>query len=281
MGISEVFTIALGLLAGYFFFASLFEKQNADNENTSLSPIFILLLTICVASGYILFTDSTSKLAGIVFFLALSILAVSFHEFGHAYTALLGGDKSVIRNGYLSLDPLKYSHPLLSVVMPVLFMLIGGLPLPGGAVYIDESAIRTSLWKIIVSAAGVAANAIMLLVIVLASSRFPDSGTQVFWSVISFFVYIQIAVVLFNLLPIPPLDGFSIVTPMLPRALEETLNQHRATIGFLPLFLFLIPNPIAREIFELARAWTQDLGFEQSLISRGSDFVFGFFRNLR
>jgi hypothetical protein len=113
MGISETFTIALGLLAGYFFFASLFEKQNADNENTSLSPIFILLLTTCVASGYILFTDSTSKLAGIIFFLALSILAVSFHEFGHAYTALLGGDKSVIRNGYLSLDPLKYSHPLL------------------------------------------------------------------------------------------------------------------------------------------------------------------------
>ena len=134
MAISESLAIALGLLAGYFIFTALFEKRSGDTENTSISPIFILLLTTCVASGYILFTDSTSGLSGIVFFFTLSIVAIAFHEFGHAYTALLGGDKSVIRNGYLSLNPLKYSHPFLSVVMPVIFMLIGGLPLPGGDV---------------------------------------------------------------------------------------------------------------------------------------------------
>ena len=47
--------------------------------------------------------------------------------------------------GYLTLNPLKYTHPLLSIVLPVLFLLMGGIGLPGGAVWVDRHAIRGKL----------------------------------------------------------------------------------------------------------------------------------------
>src|SRR5207244_12367125 len=48
---------------------------------------------------------------------------------------------------YLSLNPLKYTHPVLSIALPIVFLLIGGIGLPGGAVYLNERAIRTDWWR--------------------------------------------------------------------------------------------------------------------------------------
>ena len=66
---------------------------------------------------------------------------VLWHEFGHALVAYLGGDRMVVAQGYLSLNPLRYTNILLSVVMPIAFLLLGGIGLPGAAVYINHSAI--------------------------------------------------------------------------------------------------------------------------------------------
>ncbi len=73
-------------------------------------------------------------------------MSLCLHEFGHALAAYLGGDTSVRDAGYLTLNPLKYSHPLLSIIMPVLFLMMGGIGLPGGAVYINRHALRSSTW---------------------------------------------------------------------------------------------------------------------------------------
>ncbi len=62
-----------------------------------------------------------------VFMLSGWITSVCLHEFGHALAAHLGGDTEVARAGYLTLNPLRYSHPLLSIVLPVLFLVSGGL----------------------------------------------------------------------------------------------------------------------------------------------------------
>src|SRR6185295_988135 len=82
------------------------------------------------------------------------IISVSLHEFGHALVAYWGGDKSVIYQGYLTLNPLKYTHPFLSIFMPVLFLIMGGIGLPGGAVYIDVRALRNEIMRSLTSAAG-------------------------------------------------------------------------------------------------------------------------------
>ena len=84
------------------------------------------------------------------------VLSVTLHEYGHAVTAYWGGDRSVVAKGYLTLDFRKYAHPLLSVGMPVLFLAMGALPLPGGAVLIEEHRLRSRVWSSLVSLSGVA-----------------------------------------------------------------------------------------------------------------------------
>ena len=59
-------------------------------------------------------------------------VSLCLHEFGHAYTAYRGGDRSVRAKGYLTLDIRRYADLGLSLVLPVFFLLLGGIPLPGG-----------------------------------------------------------------------------------------------------------------------------------------------------
>lgn len=63
------------------------------------------------------------------------ILSVCLHEFGYVIVAYGGGDTSVKDKGYLTLNPLKYTNINLSLVLPLFFLLIGGIALPGAAVY--------------------------------------------------------------------------------------------------------------------------------------------------
>src|SRR5665213_1062440 len=97
----------------------------------------------------------------------LWVFSVCLHEFGHAWAAYQGGDYTVRDKGYLSLNPLKYTHPVYSVLIPVAMMMMGGIGLPGGAVYIDRSLLRSRAWDTWVSLAGIAMNLVMIFVISL------------------------------------------------------------------------------------------------------------------
>src|ERR1700733_7654916 len=88
-------------------------------------------------------------------------VSLCLHEFGHAYTAYRGGDRSVRAKGYLTLDIRRYADLGLSLVLPVFFLLLGGIPLPGGAVWIEQGAIRSRAVRSLVSFAGPAANLII------------------------------------------------------------------------------------------------------------------------
>jgi Zn-dependent protease len=146
------------------------------------------------------------------------IFSLCLHEFSHALVAYWGGDTSVKDKGYLTFNPLKYTDPLLSVVYPLLFLLIGGLGLPGGCVYIDRSLLRSAGWDCAVSLAGPLSNALLAVVLALPfmlGHVRPDTR-EWYWLVLAFLVELQIMAVLLNLLPIPPLDGFGAIAPWLP-----------------------------------------------------------------
>jgi Zn-dependent protease len=98
-------------------------------------------------------------LVGWVFFLCL-------HEFSHALVAYMGGDITVREKGYLTFNPLKYTHPIYSLLLPILFLVMGGIGLPGGAVYIETWRLRSKWWESAVSMAGPLSN--LLLAAVLA-----------------------------------------------------------------------------------------------------------------
>ena len=138
------------------------------------SRLFLLLVGLAVGSGAWLFLGPPERFVQaltILFVLAGYVVCLCLHEFGHALAAYVGGDDSVVGKGYLTLDPRHYTHPLLSIVLPLVFLLMGGFGLPGGAVYINRAALRNRRWPSYVSAAGPLATLVCLGLLVAVLLR--------------------------------------------------------------------------------------------------------------
>ncbi len=223
------------------------EKQQARQATARngwrVSPVFLGLVAAMVASGAWLYFQADAPPVVVFIFVTLGwIVSLALHEFGHAITAYWGGDHSVDERGYLTLNPLKYTHPLLSIIMPVIFLLLGGIGLPGGAVYVNLGAIRSRWMQSTVSAAGPAANAIFATLLALPFLLGGDSSFYMerptFWASIALLVFLQITAIILNLIPIPGLDGFGILAPWLPLSVHRLLAPLYSFGFMLLIFLF-------------------------------------------
>lgn len=174
----------------------------------------------------------------------LWVFSVCLHEFGHAWAAYRGGDHTVRDKGYLTLNPIHYTHPVYSILMPVIFLMMGGIGLPGGAVYIERERLRSRGWETWVSLAG---PAMQLPLIAVISALFklgwlqndPESLAAV---TLGFLLQLEICSLFLNLLPVPPLDGFQALAPWLPSATREQLYAlSNQTIWILFLILWFVP----------------------------------------
>ena len=241
----------------------------------------VLVLAVAIVVGAWLASRAESETAGVVLFvLGGWVLSVSAHEFGHALAADLGGDHTVRGKGYLSFNPLVYAHVLLSIVMPVLFLLIGGIGLPGGAVYIERDRLRSAAWNSMVSAAGPLASTVMafimslpfLLGLVGFRLTFSNPGL---WGALSLLVLLNLSAVLFNLLPVPPLDGFGILAPWLPPDLRYRLYGFGSLGLWVVILAFWYVEPLNQLFWSTVYAMVQSVGIDPGLAAYGlSRFMF-------
>jgi Zn-dependent protease len=214
-------------------------------EPHRVSPWFLLLLAITVGGALLTVTGTPYALAdgssallttGIVL-LVLGGWAVSLclHEFGHAAVAYRGGDYSVRAKGYLTLDIRRYTDVGLSFVLPIVILLVGGIPLPGGAVWINHAAIRSRGVQSLVSLAGPATNLVIggLLTAAVALVDMPI-GLAIGLSCLAF---IQVIAFVLNILPIPGLDGFGVIEPFLS---PNTRRMAARVRPWAPLVLFVL-----------------------------------------
>ncbi|MBK7972826.1 MAG: site-2 protease family protein [Deltaproteobacteria bacterium] len=201
------------------------------------------------------------------------VLSLCLHEYAHARVAFVGGDRSVAEKGYLSFNPLRYAHPTYSILMPLVVLMMGGIGLPGGAVYIDESALRSRGWRSAVAAAGPAANVVTGLTLVLGLRMLPDS-LEVLRPALAFLVLIEVTSTIFNLLPVSPMDGFGVLAPWLPVRLVERMHG----LGVAPvwiLFFALAYPPVGRVFWDGVYTTLQALGVSPGLARRGlHEFMF-------
>ncbi len=211
-----------------------------------ISPVFISLIGLAALSGYLVYAGIGNP-GGLVFLFVTCgwIASVALHEFGHALVAFWGGDESVAYKGYLTLNPFKYTHPLLSIIFPIFFLIAGGIGLPGGAVYINPAALKNNTLRSLVSAAGPIATVLCALICALPFFFLWDNvevifGHIEFWAGLALLLFLEITAIFLNLLPIPGLDGFGIVEPFLPDEIRRRVSGLRP-FSFLILYgvLFL------------------------------------------
>jgi len=178
-----------------------------------------------------------------IFFIVFAgwIISLCIHEFSHAFVAYLGGDSSVHQKGYLTLNPINYIHPVYSILMPMIFLVMGGLGLPGGAVHIEHNRLRSKTWDSAVSLFGPLSN-LFLAVILAAILKFAPTDAKGIWPSVAFLGALQVSAVVLNFLPVPPLDGYGILSPYMKPKLRYKLDQMGQwsiwilflALGFLP-----------------------------------------------
>lgn len=234
------------------------------------SPVFILILGITVLAGYIAYQGTiASGLPVFVFVTGGWIVSLALHEFAHALTAYHSGDKSVVYKGYLSLNPLKYVNSLYSIILPTLFLIAGGLGLPGGAVYINRHSIKSKVKQSLVSVAGPLATALFTLLIstpfLLGVSSTRLFEHQQFWAGLTFLIFIEINVLLLCLLPIPGLDGFNAIEPLLPEKSRQALLPVRRYGFFIIVILFFYDNPVRDRFYTVVNLIASLVGLDQFL----------------
>lgn len=245
------------------------------------SPVFLGILAVFAATGAIIWRagDSISqptRLAVFGFVLAGWVVSLCLHEFGHAFFAWRSGDHGIATRGYLTLNPLKYVNVTLSIVLPLLFVLMGGIGMPGGAVYVDRGAINGRLKNSLISAAGPLANVLFAVVMAMLVSNGASSAHGVFWTALSYLAFLQVTAAILNLLPVPGLDGFGIWEPFLPRDWVVRAAQVGG-YGFMALFLLLWIPSVNHQFFDGIFYITSALGLHDIDIDSGQR-LFQFWR---
>lgn len=213
--------------------------------SSRISPWFLLLIVVAVIGGVLatlgtaaaVDTGSTVLVTAGVVLLVLGGWAVSLclHEFGHAYVALRNGDWTVREKGYLTLDIRRYSDIGWSFVLPIVFLLLGGIPLPGGAVWINHGLLRSRRGRSLVSFAGPATNLVLGALLTAAVTYVPMSVGLA--AGLSCLALIQILAFVLNILPVPGLDGYGVLEPYLSPAAQAFGAKVRP---YAPIVLFLL-----------------------------------------
>ncbi|MDN5859635.1 MAG: site-2 protease family protein [Pseudonocardia sp.] len=231
---------------------------------TRLSPWFLILSAVTVVGG-VLTVPGTADLAGNdhSFLLAAGLLllvvggwamSLCLHEFAHAYVALRGGDRTVRDKGYLTLDIRRYTDVGLSLVLPVIFLLLGGIALPGGAVWINHGLLRSRAVRSLVSLAGAVTNLVLgIALLIVATTVTMPLGLTAGLSTLAFF---QLLAFLLNILPVPGLDGWGVLEPYVaPRG----INPHIRTWAPLAFFALLLAFPPLLQALSAGTAWIYEL----------------------
>jgi len=176
--------------------------------------------------------------------LPVLLMSVVVHEVAHAVVAKWEGDDTAYRMGRITLNPLRHLDPMGSLIVPLLLFFLPGDFIFGWADY-KWGDIRVSL-------AGIASNLILALLCTLAlallqglgSAMGSSGGVISILSQAAFYgIYINLILAVFNLIPIPPLDGSHVAYHLLPQNLRARYREFgRYGIGLIMLLVFVVPD---------------------------------------
>ena len=198
------------------------------------------------------------------------IFAITLHEAAHGYAALLCGDRTALQMGRISLNPLRHIDPVGTVIFPAVALLLRA-PMFGWAkpVPVDFRNLRHPRRDmVLVALAGPATNILLALAAALSFhlvDLVPANASQWVVDNLKNMILINVVLAVFNMMPIPPLDGGRVAVGLLPRVLAVPLSRLEP-FGMLILIGILILLPLAGSQF----------GLNLDVISAGLRTVTGF-----
>lgn len=252
------------------------EKLSLFQILTNISLTFWGLVAATILLGVAAYQNRLESGIAVFSFVTLGwVVSLSLHEFGHAIIAYYGGDYTVKHKGYLSLNPLRYTHGFLSIVLPLFYLALGGIGLPGGAVYINHGNIPSRRVRSLVAAGGPLMTGLFSIFLavpfVFGLAHETLFQHREFWAAWSVLTFIQITSLLFNLLPIPGLDGFGILLPFLPQGLVRRIGSFGSLTLVLIFLLFFQDTSVSRGFWVLVRSLVDLVNIDFELIISGLD----------
>ncbi len=191
------------------------------------------------------------------FQIAVIIVSIVFHELAHGYTAYFLGDPTAKYEGRLTLNPLKHLEIFGSILVPFITYALGGVvfgwakPVP-----YNPYNIKNKYGEVMVAAAGPLSNFLIAFVFAMYfRSLGADAVSSASANLALLIVLVNITLGIFNMIPIPPLDGFKVFTGLLPynfRYIKEYIEKN--ILLFIIIFIFgfsFIMNPAVSWIFRV------------------------------
>lgn len=193
------------------------------------------------------------------------LFSLAVHESAHAWSAARLGDRTAERLGRISLNPVRHIDPIGTLLLPIVAM-TAGAPIIGWAkpVPVDPHNLKRPRQDFLyIAAAGPASNIVLAMVASVVMSVAPVTPVDVggvsvpVWAIAGAAFDINILLAVFNMVPIPPLDGGNVLAGLLPEALAEPYDRFLRPWGFVLLYALLLTGVLGDIILPVHAALSE------------------------
>ena len=180
----------------------------------------------------------------IIIILLIAVFSVILHELAHGVVAYFLGDKTAKEAGRLTLNPLKHVDPIMSILVPVVLYIMKA-PVFGAAkpVPINSHSLKWREWGMaLVGIAGPLTNFLIALIAFLIgyfSGALQHDPGGIPYFIFAEIVYLNLGFMLFNLIPIPPLDGSRVLYAIAPDSIREIMAKMEV-YGFIVVYALIL-----------------------------------------
>ncbi len=205
--------------------------------------------------------NGLENISQIIIYFGIVLVSIIIHEIAHGYASYFLGDDTAKLYNRLSLNPLKHLDPVLSFALPLIMIVLGG-PIIGGAkpVPINSRKLRYGDYGMaLVALSGPLSNFVLAFICYGLSVLLAGNPVAVLWLQLA--VMVNLSLMLFNLLPIPPLDGSRVIYALLPLRAQEVFDRIEP-YGLLIVIVLLSAVP----------------GFLSGYIGNTAELIYGFFQ---
>ena len=206
-----------------------------------------VLMAIMLIWGIMNFATDTNSLLGLLFTIPGVLIAITFHEFAHAWAAYKLGDDTPRMEGRLTINPMAHLDPVGSIML--LFAGFGwGKPVNVNPRNYNRD-ISMDKADALVSVAGPIMNFILAIILTLIYYAIYKFGSiallssrviGIIMTMILYAIAINVGLGVFNLIPLPPLDGSKVIKPLLPYNAKIWFENHERTFYYIFVFLWIL-----------------------------------------